>query len=310
MKKILIFGVGGFVGNYLSREFLNHGYDVYGSDKLDIKPVVLHEAVHYVSADLMDAAGVQAIVSDIAPDMIINLAAISSVGLSWNIPQMTISVNVVAALNIMEAVRKCENRPRVMFIGSSEEYEITDQPISEDTPLNANNPYGISKVTQERFAEIYRSSYDMKIYCVRPFNHTGVGQRDTFVLPGFCRQAADIEKSGKAGTIKVGNLSVKRDFGSVRDVVRAYRMIIEQEDCTKIYNVGSGEAYSLQELLEYVISLSTQQISIEVDPKRFRPEDNPVICCDNSLISRELGWQPKEKIFDILKEMYEYYLDH
>lgn len=144
--------------------------------------------------------------------------------------------------------------------------------------------------------------------CVRPFNHTGIGQRDSFVLPSFCKQAAVIERSGKPGTIKVGNLAAERDFSDVRDIVRAYRMIIENSDCTRIYNVGSGKAYKLSELLNYIVSLSKQKITVEIDPERFRPVDTQVICCNHELISKELGWKPKYSIFDTLKGMFDSYL--
>lgn len=303
-KKLLIFGIGGFVGSYLAREFQEHGYEVYGSD-VAAKEI---DGVDFRQANLLEAESVDSLVADIQPDMIINLAAVSSVGASWGIPQTTMSVNVIGALNVMEAARKVTTNPKVMFIGSCEEYEESNEPISEQTPLNANNPYGISKMAQERFAEVYRERYGMPIYCVRPFNHTGIGQKDSFVLPSFCKQVAEIEKSGKPGTIKVGNLAAERDFSDVRDIVRAYRMIIESDDCTKIFNVGSGEAHSLTELLEYIVSLSSQTIDIEVDPERFRPVDTPRICCDNSYIETELGWKSEHSIFETLKEVYQYYL--
>lgn len=306
MEKVLIFGVGGFVGSYLSVEFLNHGYQVVGSDRA--KSSMLSENVEFHNEDLMDADAVEKLVNEQQPDIIINLAAISSVGASWNIPQATISVNVVGALNIMEAARKAEKKPKVMFIGSSEEYVVSDKPMNEQTELDASNPYGISKVTQEQFAKMYRKQYGLKIYCVRPFNHTGVGQRDSFVLPSFCKQVAEIEKSGKPGVIKAGNLTVQRDFSHVKDIVRAYRMIVESDDCDSIYNVGSGKAYRLDEMLEYITGLSDQEITVAVDKERFRPSDQPVICCDHSLITEKLGWKPEYTVFDALKEMYEEYL--
>ena len=240
--------------------------------------------------------------------MIINLAAISSVGLSWKIPQKTMEVNVIGALNILEASRQLENKPKVMFIGSSEEYAPSDKPLNENSPLNANNPYGISKLTQERYAELYRKQYGMKVYCVRPFNHTGIGQKDTFVLPSFCKQVAEIEKSGKPGVIEVGNLDAIRDFSDVRDIVRAYKLIIENDDCEVIYNVGSGKAYSLRELLDYIISLTNQKIKVKIDFKRYRPVDTPFICCDNSMIQIMLDYHPEFEIFDTLKKIYIDYL--
>lgn len=305
MSRVLIFGAGGFVGSYLCKEFLNNGYKVSGTDKGEES--ALPSEVDFYRTDLMQANEVEKLIDQIQPDIIVNLAAISSVGASWNMPQTTMAINVIGALNIMEAARKSEQKPRILFVGSSEEYVISENPLDENTQLNANNPYGISKVTQEQFAKLYREQYGLKIYCVRPFNHTGIGQRDSFVLPSFCKQVAEIDKSGKDGKIQVGNLKVKRDFSHVKDVVRAYRMIVESDNCNQIYNVGSGNAYGLEDMLTYIIGLSNQHIEIEVDQNRIRPTDQPVICCDRSLIGKELGWEPQYNVYDALKEMYEYY---
>lgn len=307
MSKVLIFGAGGFVGSYLCKEFLNSGYKVIGTDKGE--GTALPPEVDFYKADLMQADEVENLISKVQPDIIVNLAAISSVGVSWNMPQTTVLINVVGALNIMEAARKSEQKPKILFVGSSEEYVISEKALDEHTQLNANNPYGISKITQEQFAKLYREQYGLEIYCVRPFNHTGVGQRDSFVLPSFCKQVAEIEKSGKPGKIKVGNLKVKRDFSHVKDVVRAYRMIVENDKCDQIYNVGSGKAYSLEDMLTYIIGLSNQNIEIEVEQSRIRPTDQPVICCDRSLIKKELGWEPQYDVFDALKEIYESFLN-
>ena len=305
MSRVLIFGAGGFVGSYLCKEFLNNGYKVSGTDKGEGS--ALPSEVDFYKTDLMQADEVKKLIGQIQPDIIVNLAAISSVGASWNMPQTTMAINVIGALNIMEAARKSEQKPRILFVGSSEEYVISENPLDENTQLNANNPYGISKVTQEQLAKLYREQYGLKIYCVRPFNHTGIGQRDTFVLPSFCKQVAEIDKSGKDGKIQVGNLKVKRDFSHVKDVVRAYRMIVESDNCNQIYNVGSGNAYSLEDMLTYIIGLSGQNIEIEVDQNRIRPTDQPVICCDRSLIGKELGWEPQYNVYDALREMYESY---
>ena len=303
MSRVLIFGAGGFVGSYLCKEFLNNGYKVSGTDKGEGS--ALPSEVDFYRTDLMQANEVEKLIGQIQPDIIVNLAAISSVGDSWNMPQTTMAINVIGALNIMEAARKSEQKPRILFVGSSEEYVISENPLDENTQLNANNPYGISKVTQEQFAKLYREQYGLKIYCVRPFNHTGIGQRDSFVLPSFCKQVAEIDKSGKDGKIQVGNLKVKRDFSHVKDVVRAYRMIVESDNCNQIYNVGSGNAYSLEDMLTYIIGLSNRHIEIEVDQNRIRPTDQPVICCDRSLIGKELGWEPQYNVYDSLREMYE-----
>lgn len=304
MKRVLIFGVGGFVGPYLVNEFIKNGYDVIGSD------VVAVEGIKCIKANLLDSYAVEKIINKYDVDIIVNLAAISSVSASWNMPQTTISVNVIGALNIMEAARKMKKIPRILFVGSSEEYTVSETDIDENTQLNANNPYGISKLTQERLAAIYRERYGMKIYCVRPFNHTGIGQRDNFVIPSLTKQVAEISKSGKSGIIKVGNLAAIRDFSDVRDIVRAYRMIVEQDNCETIYNVGSGKCFRIEDLLKFLVSLSNENIEVRVDESRFRPIDTPRICCDNRKIQLEIGWKPQYNIFDTLKEMYEYYLNN
>lgn len=305
-NKVLIFGCGGFVGKYLTDEFTSNGYEVMGSD------IRVPEWAddQFISCDLLSAEDVTAVISKVMPDIIVNLAAISSVGQSWKMPQLTISVNVNGSLNILQAVGSCydkDNMPKVMFIGSSEEYAPASAPVSETSPLDSNSPYGISKMTQESFAALYGKEFGIDVYLVRAFNHTGVGQADNFVLPSWCKQAAEIDKSGRPGVMNVGNLKVRRDFSDVRDIVRAYRLIVEKGQPGKAYNVGSGVAHSLEDMLKTITSLSSQEITINVDPARIRPTDTPVICCDNSLIRSELGWAPEHDIFDTLKEMYENY---
>lgn len=308
MKSVLIFGIGGFVGPYLAQEFLDAGYKVFGSDIVNV--ISLPKDVTFYQANLLDSIAVENVLKKSSPTIVINLAAISSVGMSWKMPQKTVEVNVIGTLNVLEGVKILPCLPKVLLVGSSEEYDISDAPMSESQPILANNPYGISKVTQERFASIYKEQYGLKIYYVRPFNHTGIGQRDTFVLPSFCKQVAEIEKSGKPGTIKVGNLEAFRDFSHVNDIVRAYRMVVESDDNDTVFNIGSGKAHSLKELLDYIISLASVPIKIEVDSERFRPLDNPFICCDNSRIIRDLNWIPQLSVYDALNELYLYYLSN
>lgn len=305
-KSLLIFGISGFVGNYLATEFFNNGYKIFGTD-VQVSDN-LPDYVDFEICDLLDGKAVKQCICKVQPTHIINLAAISSVGMSWNVPQKTVEVNVVGALNVLEAVKDINKDIKVMFIGSSEEYAVSDVPIDEKSQLDSNNPYGISKIMQENFARLYRERFGIKVYCVRAFNHTGVGQNENFVIPNWCKQAADIEKSGRSGVIKVGNLEAERDFSDVRDIVNAYRIIIESDDCTKIYNVGSGQTYKLSDLLDYIISLASQKIIIEFDPERIRPVDNRVICCNKKLIENELNWKSNYSIFETLNEIYSFFL--
>lgn len=301
-KSILIFGVSGFVGRYLSEEFYKNGYSVIGSDFKRSETVP--EYVNFFECDILDFEAVRSLIKSVNPTHIINLAAISNISVSWKEPQKTMAVNVNGTLNILESVKELLPSIRVLLVGSSEEYDVSDKPISETEKLNANNPYGISKSVAEKFADIYRQKFDMNIYCVRAFNHIGVGQSSSFVIPAWCKQAAIIDQEG---TIFVGNLEVSRDFTDVRDVVRAYRMIIESGK-DSVYNVGSGKVISLKEILSYIASLCEKSISIEVDENLFRPSDNPVVCCDNQKIKNELGWEPKYDVFETIKEIYNSYL--
>lgn len=307
-KSVLIFGVNGFVGSYLTREFLEHGYEAYGSDRAAECDVEGLSA--FRCADITDHEAVESIIRDLKPGIIINLAAISSVGLSWKLPQATMEVNVIGTINILQGASMLRDAPKVLLIGSSEEYAPSEHPLAEDAPLNATSPYGISKVTQERFADLYAERFDIPIYRVRAFNHTGVGQAPTFVLPSWCEQVATISASGKPGVIKVGNVEVVRDFSDVRDIVRAYRMIVESDKSGEVFNVGSGTGSPLSELLAKIISFSDQVVDVEVDEGFLRPSDTPVIVCDNVKIERELGWKPEHSIVECLRSLYDYFSAH
>lgn len=307
MNKVLIFGVGGFVGSYLATEFKNHGYDVYGGDRMFVNAMPNVDGTFV--CDINNTDDVKSIIALIKPTHIVNLAAVSNVGLSWKIPRTTVDVNVCGSLNILESVRDLDMDIKVLLVGSSEQYENTSGAINEETKLQARTPYGISKLMVEYFAAMYRERYGMKVYHVRSFNHTGIGQADSFVIPSWCKQAADISCSNAPGVMRVGNLGVSRDFSNVKDVVRAYRMIIESEKYDEVYNVGSGKAIPLKDILEYIIGLSKQPITIETDPKLVREGENPVMCCDHSKITNDLGWEPEYDIYETAKEIFDYYVE-
>ena len=302
MKKILITGAGGFVGKYLIEEFKKQNYEIVACDIN--KKQAFEKDIKYYDMNILDKEVVDNIINDCQPDYLINLAAISSVGLSWSIPDKTIEVNVVGTLNLLEAVKKYCPKCKILLIGSSEEYESKDRPLKEDDIVNANNPYGISKISQENFAKLYSEKYGLKIVCTRSFNHTGIGQLDQFVIPSFCKQIAEIEKTNKPGKIYVGNLSAYRDISDVKDIVKVYRSLLENETKELIYNVGSGNTYKIEDLLKYIISLSNQKIEIIIDKDKIRPVDTPYICCDNSKTAKYFN---NTDIKNTIKEMYEYY---
>ncbi len=303
MKKVLITGAGGFVGKYLIDIFKKDNYEILACDIN--KKENFDSDIRYEDMDILNKNMINPILKDFKPDYLINLAAISSVGLSWKIPNKTVEVNVIGTINLLEAVHTYCPDCKILLIGSSEEYMMKDVPLKETDEVNANNPYGISKIAQENFAKMYKEKYGMKIVCTRSFNHTGVGQLDTFAIPSFCKQVAEIEKSGKPGPIAVGNLTAYRDFSDVRDIVKVYKALLENDTDELIYNVGSGNAYQMQEILEYIVSLSTQKIDIVTDVDKIRPVDTPYICCDNTKIKKYFD---NTDIKKTIKELYEYYL--
>ena len=291
--KVVIVGAAGFVGKYLTRELEAAGHSVVTADLPEV--------------NLQNAPQVEALIEGAKPDAIVNLAAISSVGASWKCPADTISVNVNGTLNLLEAIRKHAPHAKTLLIGSAEEYAISEgnKALKETDPLEASNPYGISKIAQENFAQLYRKKYGMQIVCTRSFNHTGVGQTTTFALPSFVKQVAEIDKSGKPGKILVGNLSAWRDFSDVDDVVHVYRMLLENKNEFDTYNVGSGIANRIEDLLKDVILKFTPvEIEIVVDPEKVRPVETPYLCADNTRVKKY--WKGTD-IRTTLKKMYDHF---
>ena len=290
----LVIGAGGFVGGYLVRELEAAGHKV--------------TAVDIPEVNLLDREGIDALLQRTKPGYVVNLAAISSVGASWKDPVSTIQVNVVGTINLLDAIVKHAPQAKTLLIGSAEEYAQTAEmnvSLSESSEREASSPYGISKIAQENFAELYRKKHGIKVVCTRSFNHTGVGQKTTFALPSFVKQVANIEKSGQPGTIKVGNLSAWRDFSDVRDVVHVYRKLLENETAHDVYNVGSGIAHKVGDLLDTIIKFASVKIEAIQDPEKMRPVDIPYQCCDNTRIV-QLGYWNGTKIEDTLKWMFEH----
>ena len=299
--KTLITGSEGFVGKYLRAELEAHGYDVTG---LDLVP-----GEKTVAVNLLEAEKVDALLEEMQPEVIFHLAGQANVGLSWKKPVMTTEINLVAAINLMEAVRKHCPACAIVLVGSSDEYgnlREKGQLVSEETPLQPMTPYAISKIAQEQMGQAYARAYGMRICMTRSFNHGGAGQKPGFMIPDFAQGIVKVER-GEADAVSVGNLSSKRDFTHVKDIVRAYRLIAEKGKAGEIYNVGSGKTYSAQEVLDRLIGMAKCPVAVRQDPARMRPSDTPVICCDHSKLTRDTGWDPEIPLDEILKDTLEYY---
>ena len=312
MKKALIIGAGGFVGSYLidclHEEF---NMEVYATKLQGTE--FSHPFATVRELDIMSKEDIVELLYDIRPDYIFHLAAQSSVSVAWKNPMLTIDVNIKGSVNVMEAVRELFYKPRILVIGSGEEYghiKAGDTPISEDTILRPGNIYAATKACQNMIGSIYAQAYDMEMMLVRAFNHVGPGQAPLFVVSDFCKQVAEIELGLKEPVIRVGNLSAKRDFTDVRDVVRAYAMLIQKGMAGETYNVGSGKAMEIRKILDLIVGMSSAKISVEVDPNKIRPVDVPIIEADISKIHDVTGWKPEISIEQTIRETLDYWREN
>lgn len=304
--KVLITGINGFVGKYLSKYLIDKGYEVYGTI---IEDNIKIDNVKICKMNLLDKGEVVETIRKIKPDQIYHLAGQSSVGLSWKNPTLTINVNVNGTINLLDSIREEKLDTKVLIIGSSDEYgpiKPENCPINEEYELNPISPYAISKVTQENIAKLYVKTYGMKIIMVRAFNHIGPMQSKNFVVSDFASRIVEIE-SGKERVIKVGNLEAYRDFTDVRDIVRGYNMLMEKAKIGEIYNIGSGNAIKIRDILDILISLSTKDIEVEIDKDKLRPSDVQIVECDNSKIKSHIGWEPELDIRETLKDTLDYW---
>lgn len=311
MKKALIIGAAGFVGSYLIDHIQKNCIWSIVVTKLPYETIV-EKDIDIYDLDIMNKESVTSLLYQIRPDYIFHLAAQSSVALSWKNPILTVDVNIKGSLLVLEAIRELDYNPRVLLIGSGEEYgyvHIEDVPVDEKTVLRPGNIYAATKACQNMLGGIYAKAYNMDVMMVRAFNHVGPNQSPLFVVADFCKQVADIEKGLKEPVIKVGNMSAKRDFSDVRDVVRAYTMLMQTGIKGETYNIGSGKAVAIQEILDMIISYSSKEIHVQVEESRLRPVDVPIIEADITKIIKNAGWKPEIQLEQTIKETLTYWRD-
>ena len=304
----LVIGAGGFVGSYLLRQLLAEG-KLPGATKLPHEKIKV-DGVDVFDLDLGSQNAVRSLLAQHRPPQIYHLAAQSSVALSWKEPEQTIDVNIKGTLHLLEAVRSIpEYYPRILLIGSGEEYGDTQKdaaPIAETEVLHPGNVYAVTKACQNMLGSVYAKAYGMAVVMVRAFNHIGVGQSPVFVAADFALQIAEMEAKLRPPVMRVGNLSAKRDFSDVRDIVRAYTLLMQKGITGETYNVGSGRAVSIRELLDILLDLSTESIAVEQDARRMRPSDVPCIEADITKLREDTGYAPQYPLEETLRTM----LDH
>ena len=261
-------------------------------------------------ADLGEYQTTLELLRDIRPSHVFHLAAQASVRRSWENPVATLVNNITAQANMLHAIVQLDLHPRVLIVGSADEYGLIapeDLPINEGTALRPINPYAVSKIAQDFMGYQYYLSHNLPVVRVRPFNHIGPRQAPGFVVPDFCQQIALIEARRQEPLIRVGNLDARRAFSDVRDVVRGYHWALSRGQVGQVYNIGSARSVTIKELLDKLLEMSRVPIQIEVDPTRLRPSDIPELRCDSSRLAHDTGWQARYSLEETLAEVLAYW---
>ncbi len=304
-QRVLVTGATGFVGRHLGRLLLDEGLDLFGTCYPD-KPCP--EDRQLVHLDLRSSEAAEAAVERDKPDWVVHLAAVSNVRKSWENRRETLETNIIATSNIFEAVRRLAPAARVLFVSSSDVYGVLsaeERTFREEDPFHAVNPYAYTKIAGELLSRFYVEVEKLDIVIARPFPHTGPGQTADFVFSDWASQIARIEKGLAEPVIRVGNLDVRRDYSDVRDVVRAYALLLRRGRTGEIYNICAGRAVSLRSILETLLSLSPAKIRVETDPAKLRKTDIPFLAGDAGKIRRETGWAPTIPLEETLSGLLE-----
>lgn len=303
-KRALVTGSEGFVGRILCEYLTASGVEALGCDLS-----VPFDSKTRHACDLADSTDVQRMLEWAGPcAYVFHLAAAASVAAGIHAPGTFMRANIEGTVNLCEAMRALYPGTRLIFIGSSEVYGPPEYlPVDESHPLNPINPYAISKLAAEQYCQYLHTSSGMNVVLLRPFNHSGPGQRDQFVLSSFARQIVEIEKGLRKPILRVGNLTAKRDFSHVRDVVRAYLLAAEKGHAGEIYNICSGASVSIGEALETMRSLTDAAFTIESDLKRFRPVDVPEMLGSYEKFYTHTGWRPETDVARILADLVAYW---
>lgn len=306
--RALITGVQGFAGPHLIRLLQQETtWALYGLSRSQQVPA---EGCIPVIADLLDRARIEAVVREIAPTHVFHLAAQSHVPTSHNDSGATVANNITGQLNLLDACKVLSTPPRVLVVASAEEYGRAapdSMPLSEDESFNPTSPYAVSKIAQDFLGLQYFLSYGLPIVRVRPFNHIGPGQSERFVVSAFARQIAMIEAGKQEAIVRVGNLEARRDFLDVRDVVRAYYLALTCGAAGEVYNIGSGTAVSIRDVLTTLLSLSLLDIGVESIAALMRPSDVPLFVADSARLRGATGWTPTIPLARSLQEILDWW---
>lgn len=310
--RALITGISGFAGSFLADYLLARGgVEVWGVAHTGGERLAPADSpINFVRGDLTEPAVAADLLARVSPDLIFHLAAQAFVPASWQDPWATLENNIRAQVNLLQAAAAQSSPARILIVGSNEEYgrvAAAELPISEETPLQPDSPYGVSKITQDYLGLQYFLTRHLKVVRVRPFNHIGPRQDERFVAANFAKQIAEIEVGAREPVLCVGNLEAQRDFTDVRDMVRAYVLALEQGVLGEVYNIGSGTPRTVRSIVDVYLSLVRVPIRVEPDPARTRPSDTPVSYCDAAKFKRQTGWEPQISFEQSLRDTLEYW---
>ena len=290
--RVLVTGSSGFVGRHLVRHLVESGHEPLCFDR--VEPSGQQDLSHPTHiGDLQNAAGIAEHVKTVKPDGCIHLGGIAFVPMGWIDPNLVFSVNLIGTVNLLEAFRAEAPTARMVVVTSSEVYGMMprQEVITEDFPLTPSGLYGVSKMAADLSAQLYAKRYGMPVVVARPLNHIGPGQSPRFVTSAFAAQLIDIARQKRDPAIRVGNLETDRDFTDVRDVVRAYRLLLEKGRPGEAYNIASGTRIKIKTILDQLCDLAGVHPRIDIDPGLFRPTDSsPII--ETAKIRNETGWRP------------------
>jgi len=312
-RSAFITGIAGFAGSYLAEELLDAGYSVSGAvcpgESLD-NIIHIKKRLRLVTLDILDPVRCRQVLKRLDPDTIFHLAAMASVGKSYEAERMTFLVNFEGSLNIFDAAGSLSHLKSIVFISSADTYGSfipRTKTLTEDQPLNPISPYGISKAAAEAAARYYHRIHGLPVVLVRAFNHSGPRQGDSFVIPAFARQIARIEAGVQPPVVMTGDTSARRDISDVRDIVRGYRLAAEKGKPGEVYQLCSGRAVSIQTVLNTLLGLSSRKIRHRVDRGRLRKADIPVLRGDNHKATVHLGFRVRYNLRDTLRDTLDYW---